>query len=189
MSALRKVIVLAFLGLTGCAPSAKELAQKAELDRQSRQDRLAAAEVAACSQKYPKYGENYEFAVPYAQCILNGYNKYHNKPDDLYYSLASKRLALSHDLYNGRISFPDFQSEMSNFAVQIYNIRLQREYAQQIARQNQLALKYMKCQQATQDANDVYYRNSLNPPTTRAGNTLATLATVTSSMNAASACN
>jgi hypothetical protein len=189
MGTPNKFVITLLLMLTGCAPSAKELAAKAEIDRQSVQDRLAGAEVVNCTRKYPKFGENNEFPALLFRCILNAYDNYYNRPDDLYYSLARKGAVLADDLYIGKISRPEFQSELANFEVQINNIRLQRKYAQDAAAHNERTLKYLKCQQANQEANEVYYRNQLSPPTTRAGSTIATLSTVTSSLRAANACN
>ena len=181
-------VVVAIL-VSGCGPTQKDLARQAALERQNRQDATAASEVTACIQKYPRIGDNYQYAVPYSQCIIDGYNKYYNKPDDLHYAFARKRLALSNDLVNGKITYPDFQSEMSNFEVQINNIRLQREYQNLIVQQNELALKYANCQKAQRAYEEVRYRNETNPPTTGFGNTVSTLATISSSFDAAKACN
>jgi len=180
--------ILATYFLVGCGPTQKEIAYKQEIERQNIQDRSAASDVASCINKYPFIGDKYEYAVPYSQCIINGYNKYHNKPDDLYYALARKRLALSSELVDGRITYTEFQSELSNFEVQINNIRLQRQYQSLILEQNQLALKLVQCQQAQNEAAEVRYRNEINPPTTGFGNTVSALATISSSINAASAC-
>jgi hypothetical protein len=137
--------------LSGCVSENEQLAQQQQLAAVQSQNSMARSEQNACLSKYPNIQIVRRNAVPYAQCMLTALDHFSPRPNDIYYAIAYKRLALARSFSENKITIEEWKSEFASYVSEMQTQLSVRQSQERIASANEQTAHAVKCSVARQD--------------------------------------